>query len=57
MPDALTEYQQKADRLREIMPWATDDLIGVVIATCGETTVATEARGNADDLANATNAA
>ena len=46
MPDTLTEYQAKAERLREIMPWATDDLIGVVLATCGQPCI-TVTRGSA----------
>ncbi len=32
MPDALTEYHEKIERLREIIPWATDELLGLILA-------------------------
>ena len=32
MPDALNEYQEKIERLREVIPWATDELLGLILA-------------------------
>jgi hypothetical protein len=32
MSDALSEYQEKVERIREIIPWATDALIGLILA-------------------------
>lgn len=32
MPDALTEYREKIERLHEILPWATDELLGLILS-------------------------
>jgi hypothetical protein len=32
MPGTLTEYHEKIERLREILPWATDELLGLILS-------------------------
>lgn len=43
MSDALTEYTEKADQIRGLIPWATDDLVGVILAICATPTASSNA--------------